>query len=109
MPLLLFVLLALWQLFVTGMSATYAGHAANEGAREAAITGDYQTIKTEALSRITGMWGDPEHTRVIYPDDPKDPDYGYVRVEIKTPLVLPGVFGPWTVGARAKVVPEDAP
>jgi pilus assembly protein CpaE len=110
LPLVLFMLLALWQLFVTGMSATYAGHAANEGARAAAVSpGNYQTIKTAALGRITGMWGDPEHARVIYPTDPKDPDYGYVRVEIKTPLVFPGVFGPLTMGARAKVVPEGSP
>jgi pilus assembly protein CpaE len=109
-PLVLFVVLAIWQLFVTGMSATFAGHAANEGARAAAVNpGNYQTVKTEALHRITGMWGDPEHATVTYPVDPKDPDYGYVRVEIKVPLVLPGVFGPWTIGARAKVVPEDAP
>ncbi|MCW2915997.1 MAG: minD [Actinomycetia bacterium] len=108
-PLMVFVVLGIWQLFVTGMSATYAGHAANEGARQAAVTGDYKTIKTEALRRISGMWGDPKHASVTYPDDPKDPDYGYVRVDIKTPLVLPGVFGPWTVSARAKVVPEGAP
>ncbi|WP_329519605.1 AAA family ATPase [Spirillospora sp. NBC_01491] len=110
LPLIGMVLVAVWEIFVLGMSATYASHGANEGARTAAVSGDRARIEKDSLGRMTGMWGDAKHAKVHYTTDPKNPDYGYVRVEIKAPLLFPGVFLPWTIGSRSKIISErDVP
>ncbi|MFF5260658.1 TadE/TadG family type IV pilus assembly protein [Actinomadura viridis] len=116
LPVLLTTCLLVWEAFLVGMSATYTGHAANEGARVAAVGGDYDEVKKAAVERIAGMWADEENIQVRYPTgdvcDPNkvprvDEDCGYVRVNIKVPLLFPGVMLPMTVSARTKVVYEQ--
>lgn len=115
LPVLLTTCLLVWEAFLVGMSATYTGHAANEGARAAAVGGGYAEVKEAAVQRIAGAWADEENIQVRYPTgrvcDPTkvpqvDEDCGYVRVNIKVPLLFPGVMLPMTVTARTKVVYE---
>lgn len=115
LPLILVTVVVLvWEGFLLGMSATYAGHAANEGARVAAVGGSYEEVKENAVQRISGIWADDDNIEVIYPGGdqcdgtgPKHPDCGYVRVRIKPPLVFPGFLLPMSVSARNKVVYEE--
>ncbi|GAA3944398.1 septum formation initiator [Actinomadura viridis] len=116
LPVLLTTCLLVWEAFLVGMSATYTGHAANEGARVAAVGGDHDEVKKAAVQRIAGLWADEENIQVRYPTgdvcDPRkvprvDEDCGYVRVNIKVPLLFPGVLLPMTVSARTKVVYEQ--
>jgi pilus assembly protein CpaE len=116
LPVLLTTCLLVWEAFLVGMSATYTGHAANEGARVAAVGGDQEEVKAAAVQRIAGAWADEENIQVRYPTgnvcDPArvpqvDEDCGYVRVSIKVPLLFPGVMLPFTVSARTKVVYEQ--
>ncbi|GAA2421242.1 septum formation initiator [Actinomadura vinacea] len=116
LPVLLTTCLLVWEAFVVGMSATYTGHAANEGARVAAVGGDQAEVKEAAVKRIAGAWAEEENILVRYPTgdlcDPAkvpqvDEDCGHVRVDIKVPLLFPGVMLPMTVSARTKVVYEQ--
>ncbi|MBC6461872.1 TadE/TadG family type IV pilus assembly protein [Actinomadura sp. HBU206391] len=106
LPIVLTTLMLIWETFLLGMSATYAGHAANEGARVAAVGGGQKAIEEEAVRRISGAWAKEENIKVEYPTDKRDPDYGYVRVTIKPPLLFPGVLLPMSVSARSRVVYE---
>lgn len=119
LPLTLATALLAWQAFLLGMAATYASHAANEGARVAAVGGDYTKVKDAAVKRIYGVWADDRNIKVNYPahpcpgnqppdPQPYDPDCGYVRVSINPPLIFPGLLLPFTVTARTKVVYEGA-
>lgn len=119
LPLILATVLLVWEAFLLGMSATYAGHAANEGARVAATGGGYQAVKDEAVRRISGVWAGKDNITVRYPahpcpgntpPDPRpyDPDCGFVRVDIRPPLLFPGVLLPMTVSSRTRVIPEGA-
>jgi pilus assembly protein CpaE len=117
LPLILLTVLTVWEAFLIGMSMTYAGHAANEGARVAAVGGDYDQVRAEAVRRVSGTWADKDNIAVRYPShpcaghtppDPRpyDPDCGYVRVSIKPPLIFPGFLLPLTVSARTRVIYE---
>ncbi|MEW2352514.1 hypothetical protein [Spirillospora sp. NPDC029432] len=109
------VVVLVWEAFLIGMSATYASHAANEGARIAAVGGDYAEVKEASVKRIHGAWADEDNIEVIYPTGQRcdrdvtpqpDADCGHVRVDIKPPLVFPGFLLPMEVSARTKVVYE---
>ncbi|GAA4065998.1 MULTISPECIES: TadE/TadG family type IV pilus assembly protein [Actinomadura] len=115
LPLILVTVLLVWEAFLVGMAATYAGHSANEGARVAAVHGGYGEVKKAAVERVSGAWADEENIEVHYPTgracDPDqvvrvDPDCGYVRVTIKPPLLFPGVLLPMDVSSRARVIYE---
>jgi hypothetical protein len=108
LPAILLTFIVVWEAFLIGMSMTYAGHAANEGARTAAVNGDYQDIKREALRRVSGAWADERNVEVYHQTARNHPDYGYVRVTIRPPLLFPGVLLPMEVSARSKVVYEGA-
>ncbi|MFC9972705.1 TadE/TadG family type IV pilus assembly protein [Spirillospora sp. NPDC127200] len=115
LPLILVTFLLVWEALLIGMSTTYTAHAANEGARVAAVDGDYAQVKAAAVKRISGVWADEDNIEVRYPGgrlcDPDkvpqiDEDCGYVRVNIRPPLLFPGVLLPMTVTARTKIVYE---
>jgi pilus assembly protein CpaE len=106
LPLTLATVMLVWEGFLIGLSATYAGHAANEGARAAAVGAGQKEVEKQAVRRISGAWADQDNVDVRYPSDRRDPDYGYVRVSIKPPLVFPGLLLPMKVSARARVVQE---
>lgn len=100
LPLVLFVLLLVEQVVLFGITFISAGHAANEAAHAAAIGKSEKKVEQAALQRIP--WGWEEEAQVHW-----KPGDEYVRVEIATPVVLPGVvFAPWPVQSEARVVYE---
>ncbi|WP_019634360.1 TadE/TadG family type IV pilus assembly protein [Actinomadura atramentaria] len=116
LPLVLTTVLLVWEAFLIGMAMTYSAHAANEGARVAAVGGGPRAVRDGAVERVYGTWADERNIRVRYPtgaacddDGPRDPDCGYVRVSIRPPAVFPGLLLPATVSARTRIVDEDAP
>jgi hypothetical protein len=106
------VVLVVWEAFLIGMAATFSSHAANEGARAAAVGASGAEVEEAAIDRISGMWADEENIDVHYPTGDRcrgarpDPDCGYVRVTIKPPLLIPGVLLPMDISARTKIVYE---
>ncbi|WP_051712822.1 TadE/TadG family type IV pilus assembly protein [Spirillospora albida] len=113
LPLILMVLVLVWEAFLIGWSMTYTTHSANEGARIAAVGGGQAEVEEAARKRVSGRFADDDSFTVKYPTGlqcdgagPRDPDCGYVRVSIKPPLVLKGFTLPITVSHRAKIVHE---
>ncbi|QVQ53766.1 AAA family ATPase [Spiractinospora alimapuensis] len=105
-PLLLLMLLLVWQVLLIGLTGMYAGHAANEGARQAALTpDDHERIVEEATKRVMSPW-DQEDTFTVEVEDRTDGQY--VAVSIAMPVVLPGTTGPWDVTGESRVVPQGA-
>jgi hypothetical protein len=113
LPLILMVLVLVWEAFLIGWSMTYTTHSANEGARVAAVGGGQKEVEAAAIKRVSGRFADDDSFEVEYPTGaqcdgagPRDPDCGYVRVSIKPPLVLKGFTLPMTVSHRSKIVYE---
>jgi pilus assembly protein CpaE len=105
LPMVGLLLLGIWQTALIGLTSMYAGHAANEGARAAAVLGTGPSalpeIERRAAKRISGPWGDRRHFHLSV-------DGGYVHTSIDTPSVLPGIRVPWRIGAGARIVNERA-
>ncbi|GAB3210183.1 pilus assembly protein CpaE [Marinactinospora thermotolerans DSM 45154] len=103
-PFLGLALLLTWQVILIGLTGMYAGHAANEGARQAAITpGDEEAIVEEAKKRIRAPWNE-EDTFAL--ELVQDEEGTFVTVTIAMPAVLPGLDTPWNISDRAMVIPE---
>lgn len=103
-PLLGLALLLTWQIVLIGLTGMYASHAANEGARQAAITpDDPELIREEAVRRVRPPWDDEDTFRLerITVDGRE-----YVEVTIAMPMVLPGLGSPWDISSRAMIFPE---
>lgn len=100
-PLLLFVLIFLWQIVILGVGFISAGHAANEGAHAAAIGKSPEKVADIAKQAIP--WGWDEESEVHYEEEDD-----YVAVEVAIPFALPGIFdSPWSVGSKSRVVHEE--
>lgn len=110
-PSILFVLLLLWQVVILGVTFISVGHAANEGASEAAILPEYLSaeethdkVADAAKERMPFGWD--EEATVEYKPEKSDPDY--VSVWIAAPTVIPGVsVDTWHVESKARVVHEE--
>ncbi|MFC7329787.1 AAA family ATPase [Marinactinospora rubrisoli] len=103
-PFLGLALLLVWQVLLVGITGMYAGHAANEGARQAAITpGDLAAIREEATKRVRAPWdaADTFDLAVV-----ERGGRSFVRVTIATPAVIPGVDSPWGITSEALIIPE---
>lgn len=99
-PLILFVLIFLWQIVILGVGFISAGHAANEGAHAAAVGNSPREVADAATETLP--WGWDEESTVHY-----ERDDAYVGVEVTIPFFLPGVFhSPWSVGSESRVVYE---
>jgi len=115
-PFLGLILLIVWQIILVGLTSMYASHAANEGARAAAVlgtsahycptTGDakracstWKTVRERAVKRIAKPWYDKDHFDMKLTD-------GYVTISIDTPAVLPGIHTPWAITTQSKIVDE---
>lgn len=103
-PLLLLVLLIVYQALLVGLTTMYASHAANEGSRAVAVLG-YTTpgakeeVRQRAVARITGGWADRDTFRLSVSG-------GYVKVSIRTPSVLPWWNTPFDVNAQSRITRE---
>ncbi len=79
-PLLLLILLFIWQAVLMGVGAHYAANSAQEGARAAAVGGD---VSAAARAAVPASFAANMRVRT-------SPDDGTVTVTINPPLFLPG-------------------
>jgi pilus assembly protein CpaE len=90
LPMLLLLLLVLWQIVLVGLTFVFSGHAARAGARAFAV-GD--PVQPAALKAIPGAWAG-NSTRVTQqaPQSTSDPQdiEGSVKVEMCIPVLVPG-------------------
>jgi pilus assembly protein CpaE len=108
LPVLIAVVLALWQIGLVGYTYVLAGHAAREGARMLAVnpsdgTPDdaaYKKIRTRAMGEVPKAWKGGAEVTI-----PKE--QSTVAVRLKVPVVLPGVKSPFEIGSRAATAIED--
>ncbi|MFC3995334.1 AAA family ATPase [Nocardiopsis sediminis] len=106
-PLLGLAFLVAWQVILFGITSMYVGHAANEGARQAAVTPyDIGRIQEEAIKRIRSPW-DANGTFAVAIDERADGSY--VVATMAMPAVLPNTSTPWEISAASKIIPEDSP
>ncbi|WP_173434339.1 AAA family ATPase [Allosalinactinospora lopnorensis] len=103
-PLLGLTFLLVWQVVLFGLTSMYAGHAANEGARQAAVTPqDRGKIVGEAAKRIREPW----NTSGTFQLEIDHRDEGsFVRTSLAMPVVLPSTSSPWHVAGEARIVYE---
>jgi pilus assembly protein CpaE len=115
LPLLLVVLLLLWQVVLIGLTFVFAGHAARAGARALAV-GD--AVQPAALKGVPGAWHDGVAVRPVVqqtcegsgPASASAVD-GCVKVSLDTPLLVPGVLDHVlpSIQSSAGTVIEDSP
>lgn len=102
LPIVLVVLALMWQFVLIGYTFTLAGHAADRGAREAAVGGD---CAGEAGEDLPGAWR--SSARI---DCGAGGGSGMVAVTVglKVPVLFPGGANlPMTVTGRAGAVKEE--
>lgn len=92
-PVLIFLALIAWQLTLLGLTYSYAVHAANEGARQAAVGG----AVAPACADLPDAWEDTCAVAVVG---------GEVVVTLSVPPVAGGVGIPLDATATAAFVPE---
>lgn len=104
-PFFLILGLLIWQLILVALTSMFAGHAAAEGARQAAVTPENaEKIEQQAKKRISAPWNQDETFSI---DSSDRNNNTYIQVRIKIPIVLPGFNSAWDLGAESKVVFED--
>ncbi|WP_052809378.1 AAA family ATPase [Streptomonospora alba] len=106
LPFVGLALLVTWQVLLVGLTGMFASHAANEGARQAAIdSSDHEAITEEAAKRVSPPWNDEGTLDVEVVGTGAGQA---VQVSIATPVFLPGVDGPWDISSRSLIIPEDS-
>ena len=105
LPLLLIVVLLLWQIGLVGYTFMLAGHAAREGSRELA-TDTTDTAKDRpyadvALEDLPESWR--KGAKVDRPED------NVVRVRLKVPVLMPSLRTDVKITSTAGTVIEDEP
>ncbi len=102
-PVLMLVILFLWQVSLTGYTYVTAGHAAREGARELAVdpsgSGTGKPYYQAAIEDIPGSWRKGAEIEVRGDVT--------VSVQLHVPVLIPGLHSPLTVGSTADTVLED--
>jgi pilus assembly protein CpaE len=105
LPVLAVIVLGLWQIGLVGYTYVIAGHAAREGAREYATDTtnekDSKPFRDVALQDIPKAWRHGADIRIPKGDDVT------VAVNLRVPIVLPGLRSPFHIGSRASTVIED--
>jgi pilus assembly protein CpaE len=108
LPMLLLLLLVLWQIVLVGLTFVFSGHAARAGARAFAV-GD--SVRPAALGAVPGSWGD-NSTDVTQQapkpgaGDPQDIE-GSVTVSMCVPLLVPGFGCALRIPTTAHTVLEE--
>jgi pilus assembly protein CpaE len=107
LPVLIVIVLALWQVGLLGYTYLLAGHAAREGARELAVnTTDLpkdHPYRDAANRDLPKAWRKDAKIEVDE-DDPVT-----VNVKLVVPAVLPGLKSPFKVSDHASTSVEDVP
>jgi pilus assembly protein CpaE len=105
LPLLLVVVLLLWQIGLVGYTFVLAGHSAREGARELATdTTDTRTDRPyadKAVEDLPDSW--KKGAKVDRPED------NTVRVRLQVPVLFPSLHSNIKVASEAGTVIEDEP
>jgi pilus assembly protein CpaE len=105
LPLLLIVVLLLWQIGLVGYTFMLAGHAAREGSRELAT--DTTDTKTDRPYADVAMEDLPKSWRKgAKVDRPED---HVVRVRLKVPVLVPSLRTDVRISSTAGTVIEDEP
>ncbi|TVL93894.1 AAA family ATPase [Streptomyces sp. SAJ15] len=98
LPVILVVLIAIWQCVLVGYTYSLAGNAADAGARAAAVGEDCAAAATEDL---------PDAWTADVSCGAVDGDVRRVTVDLKVPLLFPGAVDfPWHVTGSAGAVEE---
>ena len=107
LPVLIVIVLALWQVGLLGYTYLLAGHAAREGARELAVnTTDLprdHPYRDAAQRDLPKAWRKDAKIEVDK-DDPVT-----VNVKLVVPAVLPGLKSPFKISDHASTSVEDDP
>ncbi len=100
LPMLVLVLLAVWQIVLVGTTFVFAGHAARAGARALAV-GD--PVASAAKADLPGAWQGGAAVREG--QEVKGSQTVYVSVPV--PLLLPGLMSLPSIQSSARTVIED--
>ncbi len=108
MPVLLVVVLVLWQIVLVGLTFVFSGHAARAGARAFAV-GD--PVQPAALKAVPGGWLGGVSVQQQAPaagaGDPQDVE-GSVKVSMCVPVLVPGFGCAVRIPTTANTVLEEA-
>lgn len=94
MPLVLLIIVLLWQMALVGTTFVLGEHAAREGARELSVDDD---ARTAAMADLPVGWR--RSAAVATTDD-------RVHVALRVPALFPGVSSPWTITTSAGAIAE---
>jgi pilus assembly protein CpaE len=107
-PVLVVVLLLLWQIVLVGLTFVFSGHAARAGARAFAVGAPVQPA---ALGAVPGGWLSGVDVQSQAPatgaGDPQDVE-GSVKVSMCVPLLVPGFGCAVRIPTTANTVLEEA-
>jgi pilus assembly protein CpaE len=107
LPMLLLLLIVLWQIVLVGLTFVFSGHAARAGARAFAV-GD--SVRQAALNAVPGVWaGDSTDVKSQAPQSTSDPQdiEGSVTVSMCVPVLVPGVGCAVRIPTTAHTVLEE--
>ncbi len=108
MPVLLVVVVVLWQIVLVGLTFVFSGHAARAGARAFAV-GD--PVQPAALKAVPGGWLGGVSVQQQAPAagaaDPQDVE-GSVKVSMCVPVLVPGFGCAVRIPTTANTVLEEA-
>ncbi|GLZ08942.1 septum formation initiator [Actinomadura sp. NBRC 104412] len=103
-PMIVFLILLVWEIALVGLTSMFTSHAANEAARAVAVLG-YDTpqaraeVRRRTVQRVPSPWKPDRHLRIKVVD-------GYARVSIDTPAILASWHVPYELSAESKIVWE---
>ncbi|MQA79782.1 MAG: AAA family ATPase [Streptosporangiales bacterium] len=99
LPFIAILVIVLWESLLLGMAMMTASHAANEGARAAAVGLAPDKVRERAHERMPGDWS--KRSTIDYREgDDK------VTVSLRVPVLMPRIEAPWHMTASAEVVHE---
>jgi pilus assembly protein CpaE len=106
-PVLVVVLLVLWQIVLVGLTFVFSGHAARAGARAFAV-GD--PVQPAALAAVPDAWLGEAQVTPHAPASTSDPQdiEGSVTVSICVPLMVPGFGCAVRIPSTASTVLEES-
>jgi pilus assembly protein CpaE len=113
LPVVLVTLLLLWQIALTGYTYVAAGHAAREGARELATDptdpSDDQSMSDKQRAKEPYHKAATEDLKSAWRRNSAIELRGAatVSVQLRVPLIIPGIKSPLTIGSTADTVLED--
>jgi pilus assembly protein CpaE len=94
MPLVLLIVVLLWQMALVGTTFVLGEHAAREGARELSVDDD---ARAAAMADLPVGW---QRSAAVSTTDDR------VDVALRVPALFPGVSSPWTITTSAGAIRE---